>query len=48
VKQIHTDCINVSGELPGDACKHVLEIVIGGAQGKRKYCQEMENSQEKG
>jgi hypothetical protein len=33
VKQIPTDCISVSG----DMCKHVLEKIVGGGQGKQKY-----------
>jgi hypothetical protein len=34
VKQISTDCISVSGELPVDTHKHMLEKIIGGGQGK--------------
>jgi hypothetical protein len=37
VKQIPTNCISVSGGLPGDMRKHMLEKIIGGGQGKRKY-----------
>jgi hypothetical protein len=34
VKQIPTDHISVSGGLPGDMHKHMLEKMIGGGQGK--------------
>jgi hypothetical protein len=34
VKQIPTDCISVSGRLPGDMRKHLLEKIIGCGQGK--------------
>jgi hypothetical protein len=34
MKQIYSDCISVSGGLPGDVCKYMLEKIIGGGQGK--------------
>jgi hypothetical protein len=37
VKQITTDCISISGGLPGGMHKHVLEKISGGGQGQQKY-----------
>jgi hypothetical protein len=37
VNQIPTDCVSVSGGLPGVVCAHMLEKSTDGVQAMRKY-----------